>query len=130
MKKRIIITDPCYIMREKDYDKICSLFDLWRKAAFDIGFKVNLNLINPFETLVFPFESKHDKTKEKIIFHSINDTPNGDGSYIFAGQEIGVDSGMLCIAECENDWENEDFGATFETINEAKHVFLDVLNKF
>lgn len=130
MKKQFIITDPCYIMDEQQYDKICSLFDIWKKAAYDIMIDVNLNSLNPFEYLVFPFASFHDKTKNPILFHHIEGTPNGDGGYIYSGQEIGVDSGMLCIAECDKGWKDEKLGATFDTLNDARGVFSNILNQF
>ncbi len=124
-----IITDPCYIMNEKDYDKICSLYNSWEKAAKKVGIIINSNALRPFESLEFPFESTYKKTRKKIIFHHIKETPHGDGSCEYEEQEIGVDAGMLCIAECEDGW-NEQMGATFNLLSDAKRAFPGILSQF
>lgn len=108
--KRFIITDPCYIMAQGQYDEICD-------AGAD------------FEGQTFPLASTHRDTGEKITFHTIEGTPNGDGSYTYKGQSIGVDAGMLCIAEGD-DWEGEDFGATFDTLEQARAAFPQIIKRF
>lgn len=110
---KFIITDPCYIMDDKQYDKICS------EDNYD------------FEGQVFPLKSKHKKTGVEIVFHKIEGTPNGNGSYVFNLQDIGVDSGMLCIAETKNKngW-SEKFGATFKTLGSAKLYFPYIIKNF
>lgn len=110
-KRTFIITDPSYIMNNKQYDKIC------REDACD------------FEGQSFPLKSKHRENKTPIIFHTIVGTPNGDGSYNYQRQDIGVDSGMLCIAENKKGW-NESFGATFETLKQAEDALPIILENF
>jgi hypothetical protein len=122
--KQFIITDPCYIFDEKQYQDICQLYDKFREMG------LNENALDPFEAQKFPLESKHCETKQPIVFHIIKGTPNGDGGYDFRGQEIGVDAGMLCIAESKKGWDKEQLGATFETLSEAESHFRHILSKF
>ena len=110
MKNKTIITDPCYIMDRKDYQRIC-----------DEG--------GDFEGLKFPYKTKHRKTGENITIHIISSTPHGDGSYDFNDSDIGVDSGMLCIACKITKW-REDFGATFNLLSQAKIYLPIILKKF
>jgi hypothetical protein len=107
-----IITDPCYIMATGQYDDICS-------EGCD------------FEGQEFPLSSTHRDTGRAIVFHKIEGTPNGDGSYEFKGQDIGVDAGMLCIAEAtEGDFADDEFGAKFETLEEAERAFPLIIKHF
>ena len=109
--KKYIITDPCYIMDDKQYQKIC-----------DDGCD--------FEGQDFPLESKRESDGEKITFYTIEGTPNGDGSMIFRGQDIGVDAGMLCIAFCEKGWSTERSGARFSSLEDAKVNLPRILKHF
>ena len=68
---KYFITDPCYIMGD-DYDKL--------------GEKMKWEM----ERAKFPY-----KCKNGVIVHRILPTPSGDGSY----ENIGVDSGQLCLAQ-------------------------------
>ena len=110
---KFIITDPCYIMNEHQYDMIYE--------------KQNCN----FEGQKFPLFSTHrEYTSTEIFFHKIAGTPNGDGSYDYRGQHIGVDAGMLCIAERSTGVWNEHLGATFETLAEAERAFPEIIKHF
>jgi hypothetical protein len=109
--KKFIITDPCYIMNEKQYDDIC------RNEGYN------------FEGQKFPLASKNRDNDKDIIFHTIVGTPNGDGSYMFRGQDIGVDAGMLCIAECEDGWKAT-LGATFSSLKVAQNNLPNILKHF
>lgn len=109
--KKYIITDPCYIMDDKQYDEICASGCV-------------------FELQVFPLKSIHRLTNKPIIFHTIKHTPNGDGGHVYRGEMIGVDAGLLCIAESENGWNDEMFGATFKTLDAAKRAFPKILKHF
>ena len=111
MDKKFIITDPCYIMDRKQYKAICD---------------DNCD----FEGKDFPSKSTHRYGGKEITFHTIQRTPNGDGSYTFRGQKIGVDAGLLCIAECDTHWEAESHGATFSTLKAAQNNFDQILSKF
>lgn len=111
MVKKYIITDPCYIMDDKQYQKIC-----------DEGCD--------FEGQEFPLESKRDEDGEPITFHTIEGTPDGDGSMMFRGQDIRVDAGMLCVAFCEKGWEGERLGAKFSSLKVALSNFPKILNHF
>ena len=109
---KYIITDPCYIMDDKQYDNICE------KEHCD------------FEGQNFPLSSTHRYTKQPITFHTIEGTPNGDGSYSYKGQWIGVDAGMLCIAENTKGWDEERHGATFATLKGAQSALVRILPHF
>lgn len=111
MVKQYIITDPCYIMDDKQYDKIC-----------DDGFN--------FEGQDFPLKTKRKDDGESIIFHTIETTPFGDGGYVFRGQTIGVDAGLLCVAFCEKGWKSEKFGATFSKLDVAMRNFPKIIKHF
>lgn len=112
VKCKFIITDPCYIMNEVQYYDICA------KGC-------------DFEGQDFPLESTHRDSGKKIVFHRIEGTPNGDGSYIYKGRDIGVDAGMLCIAEAvEGDFSGEKFGALFSTLGDARSSFNFINSKF
>lgn len=108
--KKYIITDPCYIMNKAQYDEICETRDC------------------DFEGQLFPMDSKHQKDGDAIRFLTIRGT-GGDGSTEYNGENIGVDSGMLCIAEREIGWYNESFGAKFETIEEAMRALPFILSR-
>lgn len=101
MTKRFIVTDPCYIMDSEQYDRICDEDDC------------------DFEGQSFPLKSVHRNGKKEIVFHGIKATLDGDGSFILHGRTIGVDSGMLCVAECEKGWRGERLGYPCETFREA-----------
>jgi len=110
--KKYIITDPCYIMDNEQYDNICDEHDC------------------DFEGLPFPLESTRRSDGEKITFYKIEGTPNGDGSMMFRGQDIGVDAGMLCIASCEKGWDSESLGATFLSLKTAENNFPRIIDHF
>jgi hypothetical protein len=82
-----------------------------------------------FDGQEFPLSSAHRYTGRPIVFHTIVSTPNGDGGYEYQGQDIGVDAGMLCIAECAEGW-NEKFGARFASLQEAQDVLPSILENF
>jgi len=111
--KRFIITDPCYIMDDKQYQAIC---------YFGCD----------FEGQSFPIVSARQRDGVAIKIHLIDGTPNGDGSTTYKGQMIGVDAGMLCIAEVieGKNWYTEKWGATFETYKEARAAFRGILKRF
>ena len=111
-EKKFIITDPCYIMASAQYGKIC-----------DDGCD--------FEGQDFPLESTHKDTGNKIVFHDIEGTPNGDGAYMYHGQDVGVDAGMLCIVEAvEGNFKDEKFGAKFDTLAQAESAFPLIIKHF
>jgi hypothetical protein len=112
---RFIITDPCYVMDDKLYDAICRDFDC------------------RFEDIATPITANLANTTSLMLIHMIKDTPHGDGSCTFDGQEVGVDSGMLCIAELvKDDWDknNNVMGAMFDTLDQAKESWTKILSKF
>ena len=108
--EKFIITDPCYIMDKKQYGAIC-----------DLGCD--------FEGQKFPFVSARRSDGKPITFHLIDGT-GGDGSTEYNGQQIGVDAGMLCIAESADGWKSEKFGATFEILGEARNAFKHIIKQF
>jgi hypothetical protein len=109
---KFIITDPCYIMNQEQYQRIC-----------DEGCD--------FEGQSFPLESTHRDTGRKITFWTIEGTPNGDGSMTYKGQDIGVDAGMLCVAEAnDGDFCDDEFGAKFETLAQAEKALPIIIKNF
>lgn len=109
--KKYIITDPCYIIEREQYDAIGNGLG-WMNFTNIGGSTLNREGGGTF------------------ILHKIKGTPNGDGSTEHNGQRIGVDAGMLCIAESEQGWEKEQWGATFETLNEARQAFQKIIRRF
>lgn len=106
-KKKYIITDPCYILNDADYEnKLCG-----------------------YNGTEYPFNSTNKETGQIITIYKNGVTPNGDGSFTYEDQEIGVDSGQLCIAHCKEGW-NEEFGAQFHTLYEAKNAFETIIRHF
>lgn len=113
--RKFIITDPCYIIKDKEYNEYGELCG-W--GYLDFGFNEKPKYF-------------HKENGDEITIYKIESTPNGDGVYNFKGQEIGVDAGMLCIAYCEKGWEYQGkLGARFETIEEAKNNFDKIISKF
>ena len=109
--RKYIITDPGYIMTDLEWDKL-------------ILQKINLS--NRKTELTFPFNCQYKKNGTLITIYEIQRTANGDGSHTFRNQEIGVDSGMLCIAENRKGWD-EQYGALLETLTEARVVFPHII---
>ncbi len=117
--KKYIITDPCYIIDSRQYDAIGEVLG-WGE----------------FETMKTPCKLSLRNDKEplregvEIVIHKIDGTPNGDGSMEYHGQQIGVDAGMLCIAECQDGWRSQSFGAKFETLAEAEAAWPRIIKHF
>ena len=110
---KFIIIDPCYVMDEKQYKGICD----FAECRFS---KVGTML-----------KSRHKTGGDPITFHVIRDTPHGDGETNYFGQDVGVDAGMLSIAERARGWDGaKEYGATFATLEEAKAAFPRILRRF
>lgn len=118
--KTFIITDPCYIINRAQYDAIGNAGG-W--GNFE-------NMQTPCELLKQSGRAHKEDNGVKIVIHEISGTPNGDGSYEYHGQWIGVDAGLLCIAECAEGWEDERYGAKFDTLRKAKSAFPVILKHF
>lgn len=100
---KYIITDPCYLATNKEWEKMGELTD-WE-----------------IEKLDFPYKIK----KGAILL--IEGTPNGDGSF----GNIGVDSGTLCIARISSEIAKEEtFGEIYETLAGAKAEFKEIIKHF
>lgn len=112
---KFIITDPIFIMDNEQYEEIKDNHEKYKEPDF--------------EHLQFPIKSIHNQTKEPIIIHYIETTPYGPGDCEYEKQTIVNDSGMLCIAENDNEWNHETFGAKFETLEAAQSKFEAILNK-
>lgn len=108
MTKKYIITDPCYIIHRVSYDTLGAVFD-WE-----------------FERIKMPLTVPYTQDVEKITLHKIVGT-GGDGSMEWNGQWIGVDAGMLCIAEKETGWKEERYGATFEDLGDAQKALRAII---
>lgn len=106
---KFIVVDPCYVMDEKQYQKICP----------------------DFEGQDFPLKSKHKKDGDAITFHKIEGTPNGDGSGDHDGYSIGVDAGMLSIVERAEGWDGKkEMGCPFLSLAAAEAAFDEILEQF
>lgn len=114
--KKYIITDPQYIMTDIEYEKEI----LQKTDPFSYSGKINREL---------PFNSQYKKNGTIMTIYLLQRTPNGGGTYSFRNQEIGNDSGNLCIAENRKGWD-EQFGAILETLTEAKNVFPYIIKHF
>lgn len=91
--KTYFITDPCYIFSDKE----------WNKAGKELNWELE-NIKRPY------------KIKRGIIIDLIG-TSWGDGSY----ENVGVDSGTLCIAEMsDKEIKKERWGKSFFDLHEAK----------
>lgn len=112
MVKKFIVTDPCYIMEDTDY-KNRGIREGWDR----------------FETAT-PIQSRYKGIQgEEITIHTILGT-GGDGSGEYGDDIVGVDSGMLCIAENEKGWYKEFHGIKCETIGEARKALYTILTQF
>lgn len=112
---KFIITDPEYIMNLKQWDQIVDN---------------NPNYKQDLENQTFPLKSTFHNTKIPIIFHKIEATPYGKGEAWFNNDEqIQSGSGMLCIAENQNEWLDQDYRIKFETLSAAQENFQAILNK-
>lgn len=105
---KYIITDPCYIIPRDEYEAI------GRETGWE------------FESKEVPFTVDNGK----ITIHRVRQTPNGDGSYKFRGQLIGVDSGMLCLAEGDPGNDVKQFGAVFDSKMDAMLNFHFIVKQF
>jgi len=116
--KKFIITDPCYIVPDENW---CEKF---LKEKTEKGF-------GEFDFDDEPYvDEKDGNPKQKIKILKSQGTPNGDGSGEFNGQELGVDAGLLCVAYCEDGWDDQRWGVTFETLEDAKNSFNKILEQF
>ena len=92
MKTKIIVIDPCYVTKDKDWQLICNLADYDSKELED-----------PFDVIYFPrtvqgiYRDAEYKQQQlgRVLIHKIKGTENGDGAY----DNIGVDSGTLSVCE-------------------------------
>ena len=111
-----IVTDPCYIMTEEAYS------ERGEREGWE-----NFETTNPFTTDYINKDGHESKMKICIIIGT-----GGDGSFEHEGQSGGVDSGMLCIAELEDEtgWETETYGAKYKTLGEAEQAFFTILAQF
>src|SRR3990167_6609673 len=113
--RKYIITDPGYIMSDQEWDNI-------------ILQKMN-NSFNNKPGLSLPFNCSYKKNGTLMTIYLVQRTSNGDGSHTFRNQEIGVDSGILCIAENRKGWD-EQYGALLDTLTEARVVFPHIIKYF
>lgn len=120
--KKYIITDPCYIMHDVAYRILGEVLG-WS------DFPTALNALTPIkldEQRVK--DTKHGRlAQHQITIHAISETYGGDGSMDYEDYHIGVDAGMLCIAESPIGWATERYGAKFETLEEAQKAFEKIL---
>ena len=117
---RYIVTDPCYIMDKKQYQAIC------RRRAGEPD----------FEDQPFPLISVDCDTGHSIVFWAIVGT-GGDGGLhrvvrskdgTRRGEEVYVDSGMLCVAEDFKGWRKL-LGYTYPTLKSALTALPKIAKK-
>lgn len=117
-KGKFIITDPSYIMNKQQYKEIIENYKQYIEPNYkNIQFPINSTYIT------------YNTTKKPITIHYIETTPYGPGMCKHEKQSIKNNSGLLCIAENKLEWLDEKYGATFETLSEAKNNFQDILKK-
>lgn len=101
MASKFIVTDPCYIVADDDFDKLIGCCD--------------------GEGL--PMSAKPKPDGRRIKIHVIENT-HADGRV--EKYNIGVDAGMLCVAEgTATQWKNERLGFKCDSLAEAKGVIED-----
>lgn len=114
MTKKFIVTDPCYIIHRVAYDTLGAVSN-WEFEELKMPLTVS-----------YTKEEPYNNTMQKLTLHKIVGT-GGDGSVEWKGQLIGVDAGMLCIAEKETGWKDEQYGATFESVGEARKALRAII---
>ena len=77
----------------------------------------------------FPYNTTNPNTNQLITVYGYEGTSNGSGSFTYEDQEVATDEGALCIAHCKEGW-NEEFGATFFTLYDAKNAFDLIIRHF
>jgi hypothetical protein len=107
-----IITDPCYIMADDEYDALGQATD-W-----------NMDFNKP---QIF---TRRYHSDQKITIFKNKGTKYGDGSYNYRGYDVSVDSGQLCIAHNPRGWKEERLGAKFFKLEEAKQAWSTIMRHF
>lgn len=87
-RKQFLVTDPCYVVPDSEWDNFLKDSDFGIIQSFNEPYHV--------EGIGNIVESKS--------------TENGDGSILLthSGKQVGVDSGLVCIVELEEDYEISD----------------------
>lgn len=83
--KDVIVTDPCYLISNEDWDKLI------KEAEQDSG----ENWINCFDNIVAKYLIKISGDSHAVA----GSTGFGDWVNEIDGQEFGADSGMVCVVE-------------------------------
>lgn len=99
---KFLVTDPCYIVPDEDWSKFLDETSLGEELP-EGGWKIN--------------------GVGKII--EISGTDNGDGSVKIGKWEVGVDAGLVCIAEVSNTYKlpKHGLGALTSSREEAERWF-------
>ena len=109
---KFLVTDPCYIISNDEWDRLVSVADN-----------------SEGDWLVAFNKEVQGYSDENIKMLLVSQTENGDGSIsgrTERGQfyEIGVDAGMVCIAEIINySFDVGPFGALVSSFSEAKKIY-------
>ena len=109
---KYLVTDPCYIIPNKDWDKFVD--DIYS------GNKLDTSGVLPYKI----------EGVGKII--AMENTANGDGSTLVTDhlgelQIVGVDAGLVCIAIVSNTFKNKKIGALSNDKTEAEYWYLQAL---
>jgi len=108
MIKKFIITDPSFILGSSN-----NSFKNYKAKAQKQGGEVNgICLV-----------SRKDGGRAKLHRLAISQRQIQNFTNKIDGRTIIVKSGMVCIASTNDGWDNEEYGATFETLEEAIEFF-------
>jgi len=78
---KYLVTDPCYIMTNEQWDEYGENYG-WDTDRWEVPIPIKGGKITKIST-----------------------TKNGDGSTRISGQLVGVDSGTVCLAEVDDDFD-------------------------
>lgn len=113
---KFLVTDPCYIVPNEEWDRLVAVAD---------------NEVQRSESdwLVVFNKEVQEYSDDNIKMLLVSRTDNGDGSIggrTESGKfyEIGVDAGMVCIAEIKNAaFDVGPFGALVNSFSEAQKIY-------
>lgn len=103
---KFLVTDPCYIISRSEWDRLGHI------DGFGDGF---VSALSGYEGEGF-----------KILM--ADGTANGDGSISGTTEsgdfyDIGVDAGLVCIAEIKDSLDFGHFGAVVGSLSEARNIY-------
>lgn len=110
---KFLVTDPCYIVTHEEWDR------LGNETGWGDEFIEALRGYKGINQFGQPF---------KILF--CDGTENGDGSLTGTttkgeAYDIGVDAGLVCLAEIDSDFTTNGFGAIVGGFVEGNSIYAE-----